>query len=504
MADIRPRRTLFRHPLAAVGGALFAAGGALFFVLLLIEFSSHSDNPYRSLVTFIAAPFVITLGFVLFLLSIWLQVRAARHRGERVRFNLTIDPTDPRYRRNLGLFLGLTAVLVVAVVYSGTKAYDATDSVVFCGQTCHTVMEPQSVTYHNSPHARVPCVECHIGPGASFWVRSKIDGTRQLIATTFNTYSRPIETPIRNLRPAQQTCEECHWPNQFYGEKLVTRTYYRTDEANSPWTINLLVKIGGGNPRTGKLEGIHWHMIVSNTIEYIAADRKRQVIPWVRHITAAGDTIIYTDPDAPPPDLNDPKTEIRRFDCIDCHNRPSHRFLPPASALNLALSTRRISPELPSVRKVGLDLLNAEYPDRDSAHTAIASQLRAYYRENHPDIMTASAQRVDSAAAELLRIYDENFFPEMKTDYRARENNLSHFVNNGCFRCHDGNKRSASGKTIPHDCTTCHLIVAQGGSENTDSLETKLSGLEFQHPEDIEDAWKETRCTECHDPGSGY
>jgi hypothetical protein len=504
MADIRPKRTLFRHPLAAVGGALFAAGGALFFFLLLIEFSSHADNPYRSLVTFIAAPFVITVGFALFLLSIWLQVRAARRRGETVRFNLTIDPTDPRYRRNLALFLTLTAVLVVVVVYSGTKAYDATDSVAFCGQTCHTVMEPQYVTYHNSPHARVPCVECHIGPGASFWVRSKIDGTRQVIKTLLNTYERPIKTPIRNLRPAQQTCEECHWPNQFYGEKLVGQTYYRTDATNSPWTINLLVKIGGGNPHIGRQEGIHWHMIVSNKIDYIAADFKRQVIPWVRCITATGDTVIYTDPDTPPPDLNDPKIEVRRFDCIDCHNRPSHRFLPPAVALNLALSTRRISPRLPWVRKIGLDLLNAEYPDRDSAHSVIGAGLYAYYENTYPDIMAAATQRVDSAVTELLRIYDENFFPEMKTDYRARENNLSHFVNNGCFRCHDGNKRSTTGKTIPHDCTTCHLVVAQGPSEVADSLETRLSGLEFHHPEDIEDAWKDTRCTECHDPGSGY
>ncbi|NMC43905.1 MAG: hypothetical protein GYA46_08295 [candidate division Zixibacteria bacterium] len=504
MADIRPKRTLFRHPLAAVGGALFAAGGALFLVLLLIEFTARTDNPYRTLVTFIAAPFVITLGFGLFLLSIWLQVRAARRRGERVRFNLTIDPADPRYRRNLGLFLALTAVLVVAVIYSGTKAYDATDSVAFCGETCHTVMEPQNVTYHNSPHARVPCVECHIGPGASFWVQSKIDGTRQLIKTALNSYARPVETPIRNLRPAQQTCEECHWPKQFYGQKMVTRTYFRTDEANSPWTINLLVKTGGGNPRTGKLEGIHYHMIVSNTIEYIAADHKRQVIPWVRRISAAGDTVVYTDPGTPPPDPGDPAVEIRRFDCIDCHNRPSHRFLSPSAALNLALSTRRISPLLPFIRKVGLDLLNAEYPDRDSAHVAIASNLAAYYRDNYPHILPSASGRVDSAAAELLRIYDENFFPEMKTDYRARENNLSHFVNHGCFRCHDGNKASASGETITHDCTACHVIVAQGPSEQADSLETRLSGLEFRHPEDIEDAWRETRCTECHDSSSGY
>ncbi len=499
-----PRRTLFRHPLAAVGGALFAAGGALFFVLVLIDATTRGENPYRSLVTFVMAPFIITLGVGLFLLAIWLQVREARRRGETVRFNLSIDPTDRGYRRNLLLFLGLTAVLVILVIYSGTKAYDATDSVAFCGETCHTVMEPQSVTYHNSPHARVPCVECHIGPGASFWVKSKVDGIRQLFATAFNTFHRPIETPIRNLRPAQQTCEKCHWPNQFYGQKLVSHTYYRSDEANSPWTINLLVKIGGGNPRTGKLEGIHWHMIVSSKIEYIATDAKRQVIPWVRHITAEGDTIVYTDPGTPPPDLNDPNVEIRRFDCIDCHNRPSHNFLAPAKAINLALSTRRISPDLPGVRDAGLNLLNAEYADRPAAHAAIPSGLTAYYEQHYPDTAPSLRAEIIQAATELVRIYDENFFPEMKTDYRARENNLSHFVNNGCFRCHDGTKTSASGKTISKECTTCHLIIAQGPSEDLAAIESNLAGLEFKHPEDIEDAWKENKCTECHDPSSGY
>ena len=499
-----PRRTLFRHPLAAVGGALFAAGGALFFVLLLIDITAHGENPYRSLVTFVMAPFVISLGVGLFLLAIWLQVRGAHRRGEKVKFDFSIDPTDRGYRRNLLLFLGLTAVLVILVIYSGTKAYDATDSVAFCGETCHTVMQPQSVTYHNSPHARVPCVECHIGPGASFWVKSKVDGLRQLIATALNTYHRPIETPIRNLRPAQQTCEKCHWPNQFYGQKLVSHTYYRSDEANSPWTINMLVKIGGGNPRTGKLEGIHWHMIVSSKIEYIAADAKRQVIPWVRHITAEGDTIVYTDPGTPPPDLNDPKVEIRRFDCIDCHNRPSHNFLPPAKAINLALSTRRMAPDLPGVRSAGLNLLNAAYADRTAAHNAISTGLISYYEQNYPETAQLRRAQITAAAAELVRIYDENFFPEMNTDYRARENNLSHFVNNGCFRCHDGAKTSASGKTISRECSTCHLIIAQGPSENLAAIESNLAGLEFKHPEDIEDAWKETKCTECHDPSSGY
>jgi len=473
-------------------------------ILILIDLSSDVENPYRSLVTFVAAPAVILLGFALFLIAIWLQVRAARRRGEKVRFNLSIDPTDPSYMRNLWLFLGFSAVLIFVVAYSGTRAYDATDSVGFCGETCHVIMEPQNVTYHNSPHARVPCVECHIGPGASFWVKAKFDGIRQVFATIFNTFSRPIETPVVNLRPAQETCEECHWPRQFYGEKLVTHTYYRTDEENSPWTINLLVKIGGGNPRTGKLEGIHWHMLDANTVEYLALDRKRQEIPWVRLVNSDGDTIVYVDPDADIPDLNDPATEIRRFDCMDCHNRPSHSFLPPAKALNLALSTRNISPGLPYVREVGLSLLNDEYDSKQEALAAISQGLFEYYQENYPELLEAKKDEIDQATRSLLTIYNQNFFPEMKTDYRARENNLSHFVNDGCFRCHDGVKENEEGGTLSSACTSCHLIVAQGPSEKLSEIASDISGLEFQHPEDIDEAWKEMKCTECHTPESGY
>ncbi len=504
MNEVIKKRTLFRHPLAAVGGAIFLSTIFIFIILLFYDFTSSDHNPYRSLVTFVIVPFFITTGFVLFLVSIWIQVRAARKKGEKVKFNLSIDPTDPAYMRNLWLFLGLCAVLLFTVVYSGTKAYEATDSVAFCGETCHVVMEPQSVTYHNSAHAKVPCVECHIGPGATFYVKSKFDGIRQLFATALNTYSRPIETPVHNLRPAQETCEQCHWPRQFYGNKMVSHTYYRTDEENSPWTISMMVKIGGGNPRTGILEGIHWHMIGPNKIEYIADDYKRQEINWVRVISPEGDTLVYVNPESDPPDLSNPDVEIRKFDCMDCHNRPSHSFLPPAKAMNLALSSRQISPALKNIREVGLELLNAVYENREAANEAIAQGLTEYYQKNHKDIASNMTEEIAQATKTLLKIYNENFFPEMKTDYRVRENNLSHFVNDGCFRCHDGLMENAKGGKLHNECTTCHLIVAQGPSENIEELESNLAGLEFRHPEDIDEAWKEMKCTECHTSESGY
>ncbi|MEE8576489.1 MAG: NapC/NirT family cytochrome c [candidate division Zixibacteria bacterium] len=497
------KRTYFRHPLAAVGGALTLAGLVLFIILLLFDLGSSTENPYRSLVTFIGAPLVVIAGLALFFASVWIQLRSAQKKGERVTFDFSIIPYDPRYRWNYWLFIGLSVVFITGIVYSGYRGYEATDSVAFCGETCHVVMEPQAVTYKNSPHARVACAECHIGPGASFWVKAKFDGIRQLFATARNTFSKPIVTPVANLRPAQETCEGCHWPRQFYGQKLLTHTYYRTDEENSPWTVNLLIKIGGGNPRTGGLEGIHWHMLGSK-IEYISLDDKRQEIAWVRMTDEEGNVDIYMEPGAEVPDTLDPAFPIRDFDCMDCHNRPSHTFLPPAKGMNLALSTRRISPELPYIREIGLELLNAEYETKPEALLAIKTKLWEYYRKNYPELAANEMPMIDQAVASLRTIYDQNFFPEMKTDYRVRMNNLSHFVNDGCFRCHDKVKENVKGEKISSDCNTCHLIVAQGPSEDEGDLVSSLAGLEFEHPEDIDGAWKEDKCTDCHTPDSGY
>jgi len=380
----RARRNLFTYPMTALGGGLISAGILAFFILLAIDlFGAGGDNPYRAIVTWIGIPLIVTIGGLLTAIGAVRQARLARKRGERIRFMLRIEPSDPRYMRNLWLFLGITAFLLVLMAYSGIRAYEATESVGFCGETCHDVMGPQNTTYLASAHARVPCVECHIGPGRSFWIKSKIDGLRQVWKTFTNSYERPIATPVTALRPAQETCEECHWPEQFYGQQLVNRYYYRTDEANSPWTISLLVNVGGGNPRTARPEGIHWHMISDNQIEYVALDEQYQQIPWVRLTAEDGTVTVYADPDGPI-DLSDDEIEIRGFDCIDCHNRPSHSFQPPATAINLDISRERISQDLPFIRLIGLELLNAVYETREEAHAAIPAGLLEFYQAEYP------------------------------------------------------------------------------------------------------------------------
>jgi ribosomal protein S27E len=246
-------------------------------------------------------------------------------------------------------------------------------------------------------------------------------------------------------------------------------------------------------------------MLTANTVEYIASDEKRQEISWVRVTKADGDVEVFRNGEMD--GIDDPSSanaEVRRFDCMDCHNRPSHVFLPPAVALNLALSSRAISPELPHVRQVGLDLLNEVYETRENAQESIPAGLLAYYRENYPEIVETMEGDIEKAAKTLLTIYDENFFPEMKTDYRARENNLSHFVNDGCFRCHNESIVNEDGEHLSYDCQTCHLIVAQGPSEEIDELDMNVAGLDFKHPEDIDEMWRDMKCTDCHTPDSGY
>ncbi|NIA25842.1 MAG: hypothetical protein GWP04_09790 [Gammaproteobacteria bacterium] len=495
-------RSLFRHPLAAVGGALIVAGMLGFAILAFVDLSSTSENPYRGIVTFIGFPSVVMLGMVLFLLAIRIQVVKARRRGEHIRFNLRFEASNPRYIRSLALFIVLTVLLLGTVAWGGYKGYEVTDSPSFCGEACHTVMNPQWVTYQESPHARVACAECHIGPGASFFVRAKIDGIRQVVAVLTNSYERPIPTPVTSLRPAQQTCEGCHWPDQFYGEKLITKTYYRTDEANSPWTISLLMKVGGGNPRTGEQEGIHWHMLSENKIEYVPIDEKRQEIAWVRTTNSkTGEVTVFKRPDVEI-DLDSPETEIRVLDCMDCHNRPSHDFLAPATAINLEMSKGTISSDLPFIRWQGLILLNAPYETKPEADEAIRSGLLAYYASQYPGKVDQSM--VEQAADALVRIYDSNFFPEMKTDYRAREDNLSHFVNNGCFRCHFSDLETDDGAVVTSTCESCHTIAAQGPSDDLADIENSVAGLDFQHPVNIGEAWKEIKCTQCHTPAQGY
>jgi hypothetical protein len=327
------------------------------------------------------------------------------------------------------------------------------DSVTFCGETCHTVMQPEYTAYQNSPHARVECVKCHIGPGASWFVKSKLSGVGQVLAVTFRTYSTPIPTPVRSLRPARETCEACHWPQKYGEDRLQVIDKFADDQANTLTKTVLLMKIGGGNRGIG-IHGTHLGPGVA--IRYAHADEGRQNIPWIEYNGPGGKTV-YATPEAKPDGGGLP---IREMDCVDCHNRPTHAYELPERAVDRVMNAGRISPSLPFAKKRAVEILKASYGTRDEAAQKIPAAFESYYRDNYPAIWAQRRAEVTSAAGQVLAIYDRNIFPAMKVTWGTYPNNIGHTDSPGCFRCHDGNHAAKDGRSVTQDCNACHNLLA--------------------------------------------
>ena len=436
-------------------------------------------NPYVGILAFVVAPFFFLFGSAFILVGLWMH---RKHAARAAVFVINLARRRDR-RLIVGFALGAVAFLL-ATAFGSYQTYEYTESVQFCGAACHTPMKPEHITYLSSPHARVACVDCHVGSGAGWYIRSKLNGVHQLYTTILGNYHRPIPTPLENLRPARETCEQCHWPNKFIGN--VDRTYYHflMDKTNTPFAVRLLLKVGGGEEASAARGGIHWHMALANKIEYIATDNERQVIPWVRRTDlTTGKVTIYHDPKF----HDDPsKYTIRTMDCMDCHNRPAHQFLSPDDAVDKAIAFGRLDRSIPWLKSNVVAVLVQPYQAEDEAVHKIAASLRASYPQQ---------PGIDKVIAETQDIYRNNFFPEMKADWRTYPYNIGHKEWPGCFRCHDGNHKTEDGtKSIAaSDCTSCHIILAQGSGAQLKKL--NADGFDFVH---IDAVYLDFSCTDCH------
>ncbi len=478
------------------GAALAAVSfGLIIFLFILEAFSEHS-KPYMGILTFIIMPLFLTAGLVLVGWGV-LRERRRRRAGKSSEGNLPrINLNNPKHRTAFAFFSFVTIVFVGLSAFGSYKAYEFTDSDQFCGEMCHSVMSPEYTAYQFSPHARVGCAQCHIGSGAQWFVKAKISGSYQVYSVMFNKYSKPIQTPIDNLRPAQQTCEQCHWPKHFFSEKEKISTYFLSDSQNTKWTLNLLIKIGGGNNDEGPTSGIHWHMNIANEITYAPYDRARQIIPWVKIRHANGKETVYRSTEMKLTGNELENIEKRRFDCIDCHNRPTHIYHHPAASVNQAMSIGWIDDKIPFIKNVSVRALQSDYTSKPIALDSIRTTITDFYRTHYPQVMQAKAGRLERAVLEVQKIYTRNFFPEMKVSWKGFPDNIGHVYSLGCFRCHDGKHVSESGKVLSRDCNICHTILAQKFENGTQRL--ALEGIEYRHPVDIGNAWKEMNCSDCH------
>jgi nitrate/TMAO reductase-like tetraheme cytochrome c subunit len=492
-------RLLLRNPVSLAGVALALVSLANFFFLFLIDLISEKPSPYVGILAYMVAPGFLILGLVLIVIGYVFERRRKIAEIEDFPRYPRIDLNDPAQRGTAAFFVSFLVAFVFLSAIGSYKAYEYTDSVQFCGQLCHSVMNPEFTAYQLSPHARVACVECHVGAGATWYVKSKLSGARQVFATTFKTYPRPIPTPVHNLRPAEETCEECHWPKKFYGAQMKVFTHFASDEKNTPRQIRMLIKTGGGDPATGAPEGIHWHMNIGNEITYVPTDEKRQTIAYIHVKDLQGRVTEYYAKDSTLSKEQIAKAVQRRMDCVDCHNRPTHIYVPPDLAVDQSLLAHRLDISLPYLKQQAVAALTANYKTTDEAMQGIARSIPEFYESKYPDLAKRQQLEIRNAVDEVQRIYRHTTFPEMKLNWQTHPNNIGHFYFNGCFRCHDGQHVSPEGKVVRKDCNICHSILEQ---QEGDTRLITMEGASFQHPVDIGDLTQVT-CSDCHTGGTG-
>ena len=451
---VRPALFFGNNPISLAGGAITSASGVTMIGYWLVEiFGRPNDNPYLGIIFFLLLPALFIAGLLLIPVGVFLRRRTLQRAGQIPAEFPKVDFNDRMFRHGVDIVLVATVANLLVVSFASYRGAAYMDSPQFCGQSCH-VMHPEYTAYKISAHSHVDCVECHIGSGAAAYFSAKVNGTKQLLEVTFDRYPTPIESPVKNLRPARYTCEGCHTPARFVGEKLLVKSSFADDEKNTE-TQTVVVLHLGGQDSFSHLTGIHG--VHLGHIEYIATDPSRTSIPWVQRQNSNGSQTVYA---ASALGATTPQGERRVMDCIDCHNRAAHTFVTAEDAINRAMAEGAISPDLPWVHKQGLALLKANYASEAEASTQIPQQLQAFYRTQSPDILASKSAQIKSAGEELVTLYSQNVFPFMKVTWGTHPNHIGHMSYPGCFRCHDGDHVAKDGISITQDCAACHNLLA--------------------------------------------
>lgn len=464
----RPIVSLSANPTSFLGVLLTTTGAVAWLFTLPVHFGGGPGHPYLGLLVFLALPLIFFAGLILIPVGIILRRRKHHRRGTYPEEFPPVNWANPAFRQ-LSTFVALATAANVAIGgHLSYSAVDYMDSVGFCGQSCH-VMTPQFTAYQVSAHAQVACVECHVGEGAESFVLAKLNGVSQLVDIATGSYSRPIPTPVHNLRPAGETCANCHSSDHRLGDRLRVIKKFTGDDSNTASFTALLVHIGGGSDRGG----IHGaHLAPGRSIEYLS-DASRESIPWVLSTYSSGNTKEFTTEDWKPEQAE--SLFKRTMDCTDCHNRPAHTFQLADRALDEALATGRIDPALPMIKKKGLEVLHAEYDSRQQAAAGIPEALDEFYRAEYPEVLGTQSEAVRGAAREVVAIYEANVFPEMNVTWGTYPNQIGHTDFPGCFRCHDDLHTRQEGDTITQDCSVCHELLAM--AEESSEVLTAL-GIE--------------------------
>ena len=422
----------------------------------------------------------------------------------RAKLRSFFFPPQGSPRWMLILPYAILGVLTISMLVGGAYVWDYTNSPPFCGETCHT-MPPEYSAYQLSPHSRVACVECHIGREfIGNQIFRKAGDVKHVIAVTFNTYEYPIRA--KGMRPAPEICEKCHSPEKFSDDSLRVKERYTPDGQNTPYSIYLVLKTGGGSKRVGLGRGIHWH--IENEVQFLSTDELDQNIPYIRVTNDDGSIDEYVDIESGFNTSSVNEEDLKTMDCISCHNRISHTIPFPEQSMDNALSRGVIAADIPDIRRIGAEILSQEYANQEQALDAIAN-LESYYETTFPDFYATNQQKVTEAITEIQNIYTLSVFKDQEINWATHPNNVGHEDSPGCFRCHDGKHLNENDEAIRLECNLCHSIPVVAGTEDfVADIEISRGPEPESH---INPNWIalhrdvfDTTCSNCHtveDPG---
>lgn len=496
-------KSLVKNWLTLIGGVVALGALFIFILLFVVDLLFGHTSPYFDLMAYFVIPAFLMggLGLIVlgFLVNYWLENRVG---GKVTCWCSWLKMKSPNpivdFSKSSTWCIILCIVAILAIggsvaMIAAYKVFHWSEADEFCGELCHVPMQPENVSYKDSTHAEIHCVECHVGPGVEAYATAKLNGVRQLAQAVTKTYATPIPVPVSAMyakhldgkTKIEHTCLSCHSDKTNHGVKERTFVHYLKNEEDIKSTVRMTLKVGGGeNAQAGD---IHWHIAPGNKVEFVTKENKREgEISWLKVTTAAGATNVYAREGFK---FEPEKQKVFTMTCLECHNRTAHKYLSPVTMVDLAIETGKINLELgDSVKAIVVDLLAEKYETEEAAMEAIKTGLTDAY--DGSELLPAAIQTVQG-------LYKQNIFPAMKAQWSAYPNYLGHKESLGCARCHNSKlENSDSGEAVRTDCKLCHTIIAQSKDEEWD--ESDVKGLVFQHP-DGSDKDDIANCSRCHD-----
>ncbi|MCK4632937.1 MAG: NapC/NirT family cytochrome c [candidate division Zixibacteria bacterium] len=473
-------RSISICPTSRLGVILVVLSFVCLVILELARLLGIITSAFAGLITYMLFPALFVIGLVLIPVG-WCRIRkkTGKTTRELIEKRFESDAVKggflvSRLARTIAL---LSVISIVFLAGFSMRMLSFMDQPVFCGTACHSVMNPEWVTYQQSPHSRVACVECHVGEGAVSLIDSKLNGMWQMVSVTFDILERPIPTPVHQLRPARETCEKCHWPEKFYGNRIKRIVHYDTDEASTPKYTTLSLKVDIGDQASQ--QGIHWHVAEENEVRYSSLDDERESMVWVESKQPDGNIKRYTNRELV--DSGSEREDIRQLDCVDCHNRATHIYEMALHAVDKRIQLGQMERSLPFLKREAVGAITANYPTKEAAMDGIANHMHGFYRRNFPDIANNKIAQINSTVAVLQQIHSRNIHSEMNITWDTYPNHIGHANNKGCFRCHNSNLVDQEGESITYDCSYCHSILAYDSDEPFRFLQTAdTTSLDYQ------------------------